>query len=353
MSHNIQRHGRTSLFMRGWAKVAFGLPFFAACATMTVASSVAAQQNQYVGRLCDLGGCTYMVPTRGGDAVYTMSQKSDGDFDLFAATGSPALSIAKAIQAEAEARAAAFVKPLPPPKARVLELRDPSGFLFGGISEIPGLNGVLIVSRHALQARKQSANHQTIERAFEHAGLASKDFAFFSLSHGSKLLDLIVIIPKNAIPSFQSRDGMTLESLEQLSHEPQIQDSWSSWQIGSVGTDDVKQYSHGLVSRVGLNRFWLDLGDQNHSSPGSSGSLVWVSSAPQNSAWSLGGIVECIVPRKTTANGLDTNGAVRVIPMGVIALARLEPVDPKKLASEPMMVDGQCIPVDRRGGGGW
>jgi hypothetical protein len=341
--------------------------------------SASAEENAYIklGEECGLFKCERReeIPN-GANLIYSRDPYGkngsimriiSGPAASIVAEGYRAQAETERLNAEARARAAATRLSLrPPPRARVLEIRNDSSELLGGIYEIPGGSGVLLASRHLFQQADAAKLATSLNQAFATAQLALENYQIFGLERGTQVLDAVALIPVSLVNKLPSdRSGRpTLEALNELAASTESGDIWASWQLGSIegaepetSAEVNQQFSYGVISRLSVSQIWLDLSALNHTSPGSSGSLVWTAPRPADSTaaldWKVGGVAECIMPGGADRNGVRTNGAVRVIPFSLLTSSSLMPVTLNELASEPSLRHRPCVPIDRRAGGGW
>lgn len=275
------------------------------------------------------------------------------------------------ILAEAAAKDVRF-RALPPTKPKMAELRDATGFLMGGFSELLPDSGIFMTDRHVLQ----SQSRDLVKNGFASVGADLDDYVFFEVqkSGSSEPFDVILAIPKgdedeiledsNQPSSCNCEyDGARiLRALEEF-RSVMPGDLYFTHQFGTAGTKETQQQGTGLVTRTTgtpiVERFFLDDDESNHSTARSSGGLVYLAPKPTEVRmgltpieWKIGGIIECQVKTRVSRSGVVVPGGTQVIPISVLLdQGKFKRVSLEKILNEPRKQDPNCPPIDGRGGG--
>lgn len=294
-----------------------------------------------------------------GDFVVRTTRQASGSESTIIMSGAAAHSYAAA-QAESLRQTQA-----PPDPPRQIPLRDGQGYLMGGFTEVLAGSGILVTARHVLQNQAPT----TLSRSFNAMGVDPANYLFYEIlsSKTGLSFDVVLAIPKGKegqlLEDFHSGtlcpcDASSLMALQysaKFQKQVESDQSYFSYQFGTVGNKETTQSSQGKVARtsgIPVERFYLELGGQNFTTLRSSGSLVYLDSA--QSAWKLGGVVECEIQAKVSRSGVAIPGGIQVIPFSILidqGVVRQIPL--QKILHEKRSQDPDCKPIDGRDGGGY
>lgn len=255
----------------------------------------------------------------------------------------------------------------PPPRTERLELKNGSNQVVGALNFLDSDGQILIGSRHLFQGVEPSSVKQSLTEAFKRSGLSASEYIAFELIHKNKRIDAIVFVKRSLVSRFDTASrfemGFSLESLGIKFNQPSLNDHWVSWQLGLINEDAVRQISSGNILRMTEDgdSIWLTLPvsmpseNHNFTTPGGSGSLIWISPPEfsEKTGWKIGGIVKCITPDSQDVDGLPSYGGVKVISGQVLNQSKLQRINLSKVGAERPESEPNCIPIDRRKGGGW
>ncbi len=305
---------------------------------------------------------TIQVPTPSGSDAPSVYISDNGTFSSGAAAKNLAQAMSRlaAIQELAQATQANAGKAkatiTPPERPSMLAFRASNGVLTGGATELLQGSGIYLMSRHVLQDR----DFNDIRKSFLDSGLDPdkyRAYEFRDQQGTGERIDAILLVPKGkegqvmefATPREPCGGAMEptfqLRALPQLQSKIELNDRFFSYQYGTTGHEATEQVSQGTITRLAEDRFYLDGGEQNHTSGRSSGSVVYTSS-DRDSKWKIGGIVECVIPPVKNARGAMSPGGVRVISSAALGSADISPVPLEAIAQEKVPSRPDCIPVD-------
>jgi len=273
----------------------------------------------------------------------------------------------------------------------MVSIRDSSGFLIGGMSELFKGSGIYITSHHVIEGVSKSDWNASLAAS----GIDSQKQICYEFYHqgsgfpgdptGLYPLDVIMSVPKNdtnlilqPAPEIQGLDCSGVENQELIpyqlrpapthsqgySHTASPGDKFTSFQYGSLGTKETSTVSSGFVfANTFDGKFFLppfnpldQTQGTNRTTLRGSGSLVFLKS-PEDTDWKVGGVIECQVPSRAGTgkkSSLNVPGGTRVIPISLLfsfstKVFRVSCSSAK--TTEPRVHDKDCVPVDGRGGG--
>lgn len=294
------------------------------------------------------------VRVHGGDEVFVSSKTEGGSRTTVYMGGAVATAF--------------FSDNAEPPKApQSIELRNSSNHLIGGMTEMLPGSGILVTARHVLQGTEKSS----IEAAFREKGLDLSKYGFYQFRREGRDVDVILAVPVGKEDLIMERanpdascncasDGFQLRELKEFEESPQVNDRYFSYQYGIVGNHKAKQISQGKISRASIDRFYLDLTEDNHTTAGSSGSVVYtgkkadlLTSGDSSSSWKTGGIVECVIPPRRDRHDRPIPGGIQVIPVSNLLDSGLSPIPLNALIAEkPVLEENGCKKIGGGDAGG-
>lgn len=292
-------------------------------------------------RLTHSGNDTDVVVGDGATVILNGSGNS-GNFSFGLATGEAAK-----IYAQSQRNS-------PPPAPKRIEIRK-GGVLLGGMTEIIPGSDVFVGARHVLQ---DNSSAELVA-----AGLDPTKYNFYQFKRNGSIEDAVIAIPRGRESSVldftidlscNCNGGfkLKLRDLPEVERTVSVGDQYFSYQYGTVGREDVSQASHGTISRVGTDHYFLDLNNGNNTTARSSGSVVQIQK-PGSNAWKFGGVVECYLREGTTKNGVAVPGGIRVIAPAALLDSDVSVVPVDSILSEKIQkTDDPCIKIDIRYSGG-
>jgi hypothetical protein len=247
----------------------------------------------------------------------------------------------------------------------MLDLGDEHGNIVGGVTELLPNVDVFITARHVLQQR----DPRVLRAYFGRYGKITDQFRFYGMSLAGKPLDAVLMVPKGlesqifeytmASSPCQTGNGVSirLKPFANIQRPVEAGFPYFACQFGTSQSHATAQVSVGKISRVGNDRLYLEVTEDNHTSPRSSGSIVFVRKSirtrPKDNLWRVGGIVECLMPARKSESGATIPAEVRVISSSALLNADLKLETLESIAAETRPSDPNCVPIDSgRDGGG-
>ncbi len=165
--------------------------------------------------------------------------------------------------------------------------------LLGGTTQIDSKGLVFTTARHVLAGQKE-----IVIRAEDSKEYKLSDFYLFQAktSPNAPWLDVLFLIPKQISYIPTSKDLISV--IASSSSLPNPYSKWFSWQYGIFDQRITDGFSSGLLvekfpSDSSLY-FWLDSGNSNYTSPGSSGSVVWQPLTSNSHSLLPIGVIQCM-----------------------------------------------------------
>lgn len=250
-----------------------------------------------------------------------------------------------------------FSRPPNPPLQ--IELYDENG-IFGGLTEVSPGTHIFVTARHVLQEVPINFVLETMSQVLGQ----TEDVVGIEFSENDKPQDLVLLAPRAEAEGLLASN---FEKLRSIYLNPSLSDRYYSYQFGSVGRMATRQFSEGVFNRFNESGdAILEIRDGNLTSPGSSGSVVFV--APANAqgddAWYPAAVVSCLLRKHVAVRGKQS-GHVQYPPeyIGVqtisfqsiwqkwLGSARI--VSLNELGRQKRQKRTGCDLIDRRGAGGF
>jgi hypothetical protein len=234
---------------------------------------------------------------------------------------------------------------------------DRDGGLLGGATQIDQKGLVFVTARHVLAGQKE-----LIIKTEHSQEYRINDFFLFQAKAKAKapLLDVLFLILKKQI-SYAPTGEDLISLIASTSRLPNQNSKWFSWQYGIFDERITDGVSSGLLVEKNPTDlspyFWLDSGESNYTSPGSSGSVVWQPLTSKSHSLLPIGVIQCMEhPAASERSKSSHLPKPRFLSLFYLVSEPLiwETIDAEALLQGPIHpTEANCTPIDGRQGGGF